>query len=647
MENLSNADEDALRSHYAELLSAKEEAVKRLQATVCQNYTEFIAISKEISKLETEVLSLRDVIAELRRTGDKILGRGSGKDADALSLLRAGRSSSSYVDRQDLETPEDGAEVFQGELRWLADITDELDVYIAHREFDDAVECIENARTALRSIKVRSNQVLRLEHNLEEQTSRLGTIITRDFKNPIITKTQLIQNIRWLLRLKLNEQARESFLSARSHIIRQRVSQLAYDADAMQYVRELSMVSFTLIRNTSEWYNTTFKDATLSSAFMKWVKGEIEQFAEAFRRKVFFEQQRFQLIAGALQCVMGQCKILREGGLQLDFLVESMFEKNILDAISIYERVCTDNHQVHELEEITVSVRTDAPEFSITLSTSKFFHALKEFEGDLSLLKSPSLYGKLVGTIGNLSEGYIRRVVQFVEDNVSLSDTHTFLLMSDARFICDSALPFLASQLSDLYNRPVTEFNGTRHRISGMSATLREVYSQRKGNSLLEVINLRSAQYTHEEQTESFGQPSTTVQQAIEHLHAITVEMRYWPVDRVDIMGRILTYIFVQLDKSGRWDEETAQGPAIAFGFAGVQQLVLDIHFFFKVCAAYITQTASSVANTICEQALRVYLSSHRENKAALKSSTWYDERVKKAMAKKEHVFARFGELDK
>lgn len=223
MENLSNADEDALRSHYAELLSAKEEAVKRLQATVCQNYTEFIAISKEISKLETEVLSLRDVIAELRRTGDKILGRGSGKDADALSLLRAGRSSSSYVDRQDLETPEDGAEVFQGELRWLADITDELDVYIAHREFDDAVECIENARTALRSIKVRSNQVLRLEHNLEEQTSRLGTIITRDFKNPIITKTQLIQNIRWLLRLKLNEQARESFLSARSHIIRQRV----------------------------------------------------------------------------------------------------------------------------------------------------------------------------------------------------------------------------------------------------------------------------------------------------------------------------------------------------------------------------------------------------------------------------------------
>lgn len=57
----------------------------------------------------------------------------------------------------------------------------------------------------------------------------------------------------------------------------------------------------------------------------------------------------------SLLCLIDQ---LREGGLQLDFLVESMFEKNILDAISIYERVCTDNHQVHELEEITVSVRT-------------------------------------------------------------------------------------------------------------------------------------------------------------------------------------------------------------------------------------------------------------------------------------------------
>jgi hypothetical protein len=28
----------------------------------------------------------------------------------------------------------------------MNDLSDELDVYIAHREFDDAVECVENGR---------------------------------------------------------------------------------------------------------------------------------------------------------------------------------------------------------------------------------------------------------------------------------------------------------------------------------------------------------------------------------------------------------------------------------------------------------------------------------------------------------------------
>jgi hypothetical protein len=37
-------------------------------------------------------------------------------------------------------------EEMPAELRWMEDLTDELDVYIAHREFDDAVECIENGK---------------------------------------------------------------------------------------------------------------------------------------------------------------------------------------------------------------------------------------------------------------------------------------------------------------------------------------------------------------------------------------------------------------------------------------------------------------------------------------------------------------------
>lgn len=55
------------------------------------------------------------------------------------------------------------------------------------------------------------------------------------------------------------------FLATRSGVIKRRIRQLTFEGDVTTYINELSLVVFTLIRNTCEWYRDSFKDNRMAS----------------------------------------------------------------------------------------------------------------------------------------------------------------------------------------------------------------------------------------------------------------------------------------------------------------------------------------------------------------------------------------------
>lgn len=111
-----------------------------------------------------------------------------------------------------------------------------------------------------------------------------------------------------LLRLGLGESARDIFLSSRTRIIRHRIRQLKFDGSVTGYVCDLSEVVFRLLRNTCDWYGGSFREKYMSSGLMKWMRGEIENYAECFRRQVFFNLQDFSTISRCLEYTMHHCK---------------------------------------------------------------------------------------------------------------------------------------------------------------------------------------------------------------------------------------------------------------------------------------------------------------------------------------------------
>nr|CAG8586633.1 1454_t:CDS:10 [Entrophospora candida] len=209
-------------------------------------------------------------------------------------------------------------ELTVNDVRELEELGDQLDVYIATREFEEAVENIDNAK----DIKLDP-----IRAKMEDRIVKLSLAISHDLTNSDVKKSQVQKCVRWLLRLGYGEQAREMFLGARSKNIRIRTKQLKFEGDIPQYINELSLVYFTLIKNTCDWYNAAFRDMRMASGLVKWVNEEFEHYASMFKRQVYsLHYYNDNIVQECLRYAKEHCLMLRTVGFDLKFLLESLLK---------------------------------------------------------------------------------------------------------------------------------------------------------------------------------------------------------------------------------------------------------------------------------------------------------------------------------
>jgi exocyst complex component 8 len=231
---------------------------KRSLLCVIQNLTDEILSKKRVEKKSKEVkVAVKAVVVETDKRKKK-------------------------VEKDDL-APSD--------FRWLLELPDELDVLIAHRDFDQAVSCVAKARRILNSAKGETQRIQILRSSINSRIFMLSKLVALDLASPVATKDQVQGDIDKLLRLGLGDQARDIFLTARSSTIRSRLRHLKFNGDLPVYISEFSELTFRLIRNTCDWYSGSFHDTEMASGFMKWLQQEIKCFTETLRRQVFSSKQ--------------------------------------------------------------------------------------------------------------------------------------------------------------------------------------------------------------------------------------------------------------------------------------------------------------------------------------------------------------------
>jgi hypothetical protein len=213
--------------------------------------------------------------------------------------------------------------------KWLGESSDQIAVAIALREWGEAVSLIESSQVLVSETSglETSSAHREMSLRLRSLTSQLVESISYDLSSPLLKKSSVVRNVGYLLRLERGEQAREIFLNSRSELLKRRSRQIKFEGDVSLYISELALVYFTLIKNTSEWYMSAFKDNHMASGFVRWAATQIEMYAEVFRRQVYgMADQDAKIVAEAVEITMSSAAQLREVGLDLTFFLKDLLK---------------------------------------------------------------------------------------------------------------------------------------------------------------------------------------------------------------------------------------------------------------------------------------------------------------------------------
>ncbi|KAI8919725.1 hypothetical protein BC831DRAFT_480271 [Entophlyctis helioformis] len=608
----------------------------------------------DVSIYRTETLEeKRAFLGAIKRITDEILAhkrreKESAKDsslanAKAKSIVASMNSTSALEDTKKsqirLATTKDN--LSNANYRWLVELPDDLDVLIAHRDFDNAVTNIDKARVILAGIDVETPRVQRLRALVEQRTEALAKLIGFDLASPVATKALVQENIDRLLHLGLGDQARDIFLTARTKTIRHRARQLRFDGDIASYMSDLAEVTFRLIRNTCDWYGGSFQDATMASGFMKWVAGEITHFTDTLRRQVFDSHQAFSVIADCLMSMLNHCQQLRDVGLDLTFLLDQIVFEDIAKAIDSHFSECVEaieraiaadpfdslEPRVKFFEERGLSF-AHIPRMSE--SAYHLFTVLTDFAADVGQLMSLTLYNKIVCSLSVLFRVYIEGMKTALSKELSISQY--CVVAANITFVIDYMLPKVKTQLVDQFERAIPELENdyTAHKDTLVTTNTKFV-TQCISRLIKTDYNFAKVDYTNSASILDTILPTESVLKLVLGLNKLLMDMDK-VLDRKAFACRVIEGLFEYMATTTVcW--ETDKGPR-KFGFGGVQTLILDIHFLLRAAEQYITDQANQSANAVCEKALRAYFTQNKDLSVPLKTGEWYDKRVEEAMRK-------------
>lgn len=185
---------------------------------------------EDTSTKQELLATFRKTVEDLRRTM-RSETEAASKPSEAYGYL-ASRQLSHQKKTESLDlsdTPRDKSDVRidvdgkQQNLRWVEGQVDELDIDIALQRFEASVYSIERLRKLAKGLKGNAIAQDVINVKVNGRATRLAGILSRALVDkhsfPAATKT----HVTWLTRLGFEDQARETYLKARSDVIAQRI----------------------------------------------------------------------------------------------------------------------------------------------------------------------------------------------------------------------------------------------------------------------------------------------------------------------------------------------------------------------------------------------------------------------------------------
>lgn len=221
---------------------------------------------------------------------------------------------------------------------WLEELPEDLDMLIAQRNFEGAVDTVERVTEFLKDCPkgpALKEFKARIDHRVKQLTDGLMSELQVSPERSLRGGPRAARHaVTQLIRLGKSAQACELFLKNRSAVIRYNIRQLKFEGATTLYIRCLCTVFFSSLSDTAKEFLKAFPDHYgCYSAFVIWSKQELISFVSIFRRQVFESKASLTTIAECVVLAKKHCAELSSIGVDLEFSLASMMDLPIQQVI--------------------------------------------------------------------------------------------------------------------------------------------------------------------------------------------------------------------------------------------------------------------------------------------------------------------------
>ncbi|XP_019637716.1 PREDICTED: exocyst complex component 8-like isoform X1 [Branchiostoma belcheri] len=216
---------------------------------------------------------------------------------------------------------------------WIQELPEDLDVCIAQRDFEGAVDLIDKCNEYLEEVP-QSPALKEYRARVDQRIKHLTEVLQHELQGlqggPKAARRAVLQ----LIKLGKSTQACDLFLRNRTMAIKRSLRQLKMEGSTTLYVNKLCYVFFTTMLEVGREFQKDFSSNNgCCSAFVVWAKLELETFVGMFARQVFSSKTSLSMVAECVEMAQQYCDKLCEIGLDLTFALHSLLVKDVRRAM--------------------------------------------------------------------------------------------------------------------------------------------------------------------------------------------------------------------------------------------------------------------------------------------------------------------------
>ncbi|CAN0896754.1 Exocyst complex component EXO84A [Linum grandiflorum] len=677
-------NEKEIRHLCSYLIELKKASAEEMRKSVYANYAAFIRTSREITDLEGQLMSMRNLLSN---QGNLVHALAEQERIDSLWVGsdQTLKEDLSQIDKMELSKTEE----------WLMEFSNTLDVLLAERRMDEVMKALLKGEMLVEDASeepdLNPKFLMAMQASITEQRMRFADQLSDTISQPSTRRLELRSAVEALKRLGDGPRAHTLLLQYHQKKLQSSIRSIRSSTSSSgggtggSYATIISQFVFsTIARAMSDSMSVFGEESAYTSELVSWAVKQTESFALLLKRHVLASSAAtggLRVSADCMQVCLGHCSLLEARGLSLSPVLLRVFRSSVEQAFHANLKKIEHSTAALAVSDDWVlsfspaggkAMASPAPlsnsvgsQPKLSSSANKFNSMVQEFLEDIVPLECLQLDGPALEGVQRAFNTYVDLLIHALpgstetEENLEGSgrvvrpaetEIQQLALLANASLLADELLPRAATKLLSSNHRMdeqsrrgsdkpthLPEQREWKRKLQRSVDRLRDSFCRLHALELIFTdegdTNLNAHTYTsmddHTEEPEWFPSPIfQLVFTKITNLASVATEVlvgreRFATV----LLMRLMETIILWLSDDQAFWEEIEQGSKPLGPFA-LQQLYLDMEFvlIFASQGRYLSRSLHQVIKDIIARAIDAASATGVDPYSVLPEEDWFNE---------------------